>query len=239
MKFNDTSNKEESIIHDISFWTGTDTSTFTMEERTRSVNEWYRVVNKEIWQSSSFWQFDDSRYSTLPIAEADLSDSATNMEMPSSAQSVEHAEIKDKDGNWRQAQIMDRSQVDMSFSEWRDEKGFPDAIHLLGRSMYFKPPVDGEQVTTTSGIRLWLARGISTFSTSDTTTEPGFDEDLHRILSLGASHDWIIAREGSNSNRVNAIQGKLNTYLQKLREFYGQRNKSANTRIIPSRTDTV
>lgn len=236
MDFN--TSTETSLIHDITFWTGADTGSYPLSHRTRIINEWYRQVNQLIWQSDRQWQYDDSNYSTLPIADTDLVDSQTDYTIPSSGQRILRVEAKDSGGNWNKIPYIDEANINVAYSEWRGSKAFPDAYDLIGQSIRLHPAPDGDDVTTTSGLRVHVSRDISPFTTSDTNTVPGFVEDFHRILSLGASHDYLI-KEDASQGKIDRIKGELNKYKEDLKEFYGGRQMDKPARFTPFVQDDV
>lgn len=53
--------------------------------------------------------------------------------------------------------------------------------------------------------KLFFKRVASYFTTADTTKEPGFDKDFHRILSLGASKNWLLVNKGNETNLINNV----------------------------------
>ncbi len=231
MDFN--TSTETSLIHDITFWTGADTASYPISHRTRNINEWYKGVNQLIWESDRSWQYDDSGYNTLPIAETDLVDSQTDYTKPSDAQRVMRVEVKDKDGNWRKLDYIDESDIYQNYDEVvGSEKAFPVVYDLMGQSILLGPAPDGDEVTTTSGLKVHVSRQIQGFSTDDTNTSPGFVEDFHRILSLGAAHDYLV-KEDASQGKINRIKGEINGYREAMRKFYGGRQMDKPARFEP------
>lgn len=224
-----------SLNKDISFWTGTDTSSnsaFNTTSRTRSVNEWYRIVNQWIWDSDVVWQYDDTNYGTLPIAEQSLEGGTGNYELPSNAQRVMAVNVKDNDGNWVKLEHIDQSQIDVAYDEFKEDDGLPRYFDVIGNSLNLKPAPKAGDVTTTDGLQVHLSRGIEEFSTTSTTKEPGFVKDFHRILSLGPSLDYLTAND-ARTEKQNRVSGMINDYESRLRAYYGTRNQSVKNRIIP------
>jgi len=239
MKFNDETNKQ-GIIQDITHWTGADTSTFPMDERTRMVNEWYRLTVARIENySSQSWRFDDRNFSTIPITETDLKDGYEQYQLPHEARRVLQVDVKDSDGEWHKLEHIDMFDMDgIAYSEFFDEKGFPYYYDLMGDSIYLKPAPDSSQVTTSSGLRMYVTRGISEFSASDTSTEPGFQRSLHRILSLGPSYDYLVAN-GAPNEQTAKLGSRLKTYQDVLAELYSSRPVEGKTRIRPQRKSMI
>ena len=141
-------------------------------------------------------------------------------------------EVLDSDGNWRLLTPFDETQVkDQAMSEFYETAGLPVYYDLKGRSIIFYPKPDEDYVTLTSGLKVYFSRDISEFSSTDTTKEPGFVDNFHRLLSLGAAYDYAVSR--GMADRVNYLKSQINEMVQELKNFYGQRHRDMKTRIIP------
>lgn len=233
MVFNDSSNPQNSIVHDILYWTGADTSTYKLSDITRDVNEEYRVVNSLIWQASGEWEFDDSNYSTLPIATANLVDGQDNYTLPTRAQRLLRVEVKDKDGNWHWVEPLDQSDLKKeAYEEFQETDGLPKYFDAVANAIILKPAPAGSQVTTTDGLRVWISRDIKTFNTTTTTRSPGFDVKFHRLLSLRPAYNFLLINEASQP-KLDRILGKIREMQEGLIEFYGSRHEFRKSRILP------
>lgn len=225
-----------SLLADVYFWAQTDSASLTKADVTRSINEWYRTVNHEIWHADRFWDYDDANATTLPNATRDLVSGTGNYELPSTAQRIKAVEVKDKNGNWVRLKPFDIDQLKkagIAYDEFEETDGIPEFYDMQGRSIVLKPAPAAADVTTTEGLKIHVSREIIAFSSSATTREPGFDENYHRILSLGASQDQLIATDADNV-KLARVQNLIEQYRQDLAEFYGARQMDSNTKIDPS-----
>jgi hypothetical protein len=111
-------------------------------------------------------------------------------------------------------------------TEFEDDEGTPEFYDMVGNSIYLYPaPLTG-YVTLSGGLKLYCSRDINEFGVSDTTTQPGFDNHFHRILSLGASYDWCVAK---GLAKANTLRAELGTLEGEIKTFYGSRHRDFKT----------
>ena len=113
MQFNNTTNQYLSLYHNTLFNLGidrTDTTIYPIEDFTRNANNWYRRVNSWIWQVTGEWEYDDSNYTNLPEATANLVNGQRDYELPSTAQKIDRVEVLDNSGNSQKLTPIDKSQ---------------------------------------------------------------------------------------------------------------------------------
>jgi len=240
MEYNDETNYL-GICQDINQHLGfsmTDTSSYPIEDKTRNVNEWYRKANTWIWQATGTWEYDDSNYTDFPIATADLVDAQQDYALPTTAQKIDRVEVLDSEGSYHLIKPLDKGQIKgSSMSEFYKEDGFPAYYDLVGASVFLYPAPAAGDVTTTAGLKLYFTRDISVFTSSSTTTEPGFARPFHRILSLGAALDYAIGRK--MWDRVNPIKREIKELKVELQEFYGNRHRDMKARVRPDDSDQI
>jgi len=206
----------------------------TLKVFTRLINAWYRRVNSWVWESTGTWEYDDSKHTDLPIATSNLVAAQQDYEIPSTAQKIDRVEILDSNGNYAVLKQIDKSQIgDMSMSEYMETNGMPGEYDLVGRSLLLYPAPAAANVTTTKGLKIYFTRDIDEFVHGDTTDEPGFVNNFHRILSLGASYDY--AASYNMPQKLTYLKGQINELVEELKSFYGTRNRDMKTRISPKR----
>lgn len=201
---------------------------------TRLVNSWYRRVNSWIWDVTGTWEYDDSNWTDFPIATTDLVDEQQDYEIPSTAQKIDRVEVLDSDGNYQLLTPLDKSQITTeAMSEFYETPGLPRFYDLVGRSIVLYPKPGADYVTLTNGLKLYFSRDVDEFISTDTTKEPGFVSNFHRILSVGASYDY--AASYGMTERLSYLKGQLNELVNELRRFYGGRHRDQKLRIEPPR----
>jgi len=200
---------------------------------TRLINVWYRRTNSWIWEATGTWEFDDSNATDLPIATTDLVTTAgseqQDYEMPSTVQKIDRVEVLNADGNYSTLKPIDKSEVGTSMSEFYETPGMPVYYDLVGRSVFLYPKPGANYVTETDGLKMYFTRDIVEFTSTDTTDEPGFVNNFHRLLSIGASIDY--ATSYGMEDRVSVFQKQLDELKGELKRFYGSRNRNRKLKI--------
>lgn len=198
---------------------------------TRLSNVWYRRVNTWIWEATGTWEYDDSNATDLPVATTDLVAAQQDYEIPSSAQKIDRVEALDSDGEYSLLRPIDKSEIKGSMSEFCDVDGMPRYYDLVGRSILLYPAPAAANVTTTDGLKLYFTRDIEEFASTDTTTEPGFVSNFHRIIPLGAAIDY--ATSYGMKDRIANFQKQMEELKKELKRFYGSRNRNKKVKIAP------
>jgi hypothetical protein len=83
--------------------------------------------------------------------------------------------------------------------------------------------------SSTAGLRAYFKRDASYFVTTDTTKEPGFNPQFHRLLSIGAAADYCLFA-GMN-NKLSTLQAEIAKLEEGLINFYANRSKDEHPRI--------
>ncbi|MHA1854065.1 MAG: phage adaptor protein [Candidatus Heimdallarchaeaceae archaeon] len=222
------------MCQDVRFLLGlsvNDTTSYPTSDITRNVNGWYRKANSWIWQTTGVWEYDDSNYTDFPIATSDLIAGQADYTMPSSAQKVMRVEVMDVNGGYQVLRELDQSEVGVGMTEFEETDGMPRYFDLVANSIVLYPAPSADQTTLTAGIKLYFSRGIEEFSIADTSTEPGFNEDFHRILSYGAALDYALAY--NLDNKIQTLQSNISIVKKDLIKFYGRRNVAKKLRLSP------
>ena len=241
MRFNDTTTRT-GLIQDCETLLGMSAGdisgdTTLLKDFTRLINARYRQVNSWIWQASGSWEYDDSNYTDLPIATTDIVDEQQDYELPSTAQKIDRVEIKDTNGEWTVVDPIDKSMVEDALSEFYETPGIPKYYDLVGRSIVLYPKPDTAQTGVDDALKVYFSRDIQEFSYTDTSTEPGFVSDYHRLLSLGAALDFAISR--NMRDRIPYLREQLEQLKNDLQQFYGFRHRDLKPRIIPSEQSSI
>lgn len=235
MQFSDPTDKQ-GLVQDIDFHCDTNSVSYPIEDKTRNINRWYYVVLSDILKVDGRFQFDDKNHNDLPHFTTDLVDGQKAYKLPDENIRLRGVEIKGTDGEYRRADQIDINDLDYSITNYRDEPGFPDEYDIMAETIHLFPAPSTDSVTLSEGLKLYITRKLDVFSKTDTTKEPGFDETYHRILSLGASVDWL-STYGTEEDK-NDKEAWLQALRADLKEAYASRNPEAGTRLRPSQTNS-
>lgn len=245
MKLNDTTN-QSGLIQDCETLTSLGKNaiagnTDKLREFTRLMNSWYRKADTWIWQAAGDWDFDDSNQTTLPVATTTLVDAQADYSLPSTARKIDRIEVKDIAGNYNLVSPIDKSQVtDEAMTEFEETNGVPTYYDIVGNSIYLYPAPDTTLTCTTSALKLYASRDVvafsNTFNATTNAVEPGFNKNFHRILSLGASYDWCVAKGLVKAQTLRAEIGQLES---EIKEFYGSRHRNLKTAFRISYDESI
>ena len=201
---------------------------------TRLINERLKKVNSLIWKATGTWEYDDSNQTDLPIATTDLVDGQQDYSLPSYVQKIMRVEVLDSDGNARALTQIDQSEISQALTEYHEDAGLPTAYDLIGGSIFLYPKPSSSYVTLTNGLKIYFSRDVVEFNSTATNTEPGFVENFHRMLSIGASLDYCTGFLSDDQTRIITLQNMWNDYKEELLQFYGSRNQAKKLKISPT-----
>lgn len=242
MKFLEATNKEVSLYHDALSLLGipeTDTTTFPAAPYTRYVNAWYQRMVFYIWRSSGMWQFDDSTATTLPEATTTLVAGQEDYTIPTGGLDIREVHVMNSSGDYKKLKKI--NPFDIPYGSTRDEYYETDAMpaeyYLEGNSIIIKPAPAAASVTLALGLKIILDRNVTLFAVTDTTKEPGFVAQFHRILSLGAAYDF--ARAHNMVTKIAIIKPDLDKTIQEAEEYYARRSKGGKNNIKPNLISSI
>lgn len=241
MRFNDSSNKELSLYHHTLSILGlseSDTTTLPVDPTyTRLFNIGYRKAVFLIWKHSNIWEFDDSNYSTLPIAYSTIVDEQQDYSIPTNALSVEGVSILDSNGDYRPLKQIDKTEVVADMSEHYETPGKPREYDIIGNSVMLYPKPSTDDVTATRGLKLYLHRDIDAMTTSDTTQEPGILSAFHPIIAYYIALEFAIAK--NITNKIGIIKEGIKEYEEFIKNYYSQRNRDFKQGFKPKKERLV
>lgn len=230
MQFSDTSTKL-GIVQDITFLLGVDTNNYVIADRTRNVNERYRMVWQMIFESYGGWKWQDDNSNANPYTDVNIVSGTATGALPTGTLTIREAQLLDANSVYhRLTLITEQEYFEMGGdSQWNGITGFPQ--YLLPYEDTWKL-IPAPNFTLSSALRIYFDADISSFAATDTTKVPGFASPFHRILSIGAALDYALAR--NMRDKVVYLQNLWNDYEKRIRDFYSKRYMGRfPMRIVP------
>ena len=227
MEFNDPTNKD-GLVNDVLFLCNTVTANYSLLDITRNINQAYHDVTRLIWESSDDWQFDDSNNTDLPKAIHTLGHASASYTIPSTARKIWGVEVKDSEGTWHRLTQIDYRDISTSIEEYLSTAGLPIHYDLIGNQITLYPPPASGSVTLSDGLCVRVSRDVTEFTSGDTTAQPGFATQFHRILSLAAAIDF--EKDPTQLKLFSQMKDRLEKGLQK---FYGSRAIEGRPQLRP------
>lgn len=175
------------------------------------------------------WNFDDTNFTTVPIATANLVDGQQDYGLGTTHIQLLSVEIKDSSGNWRLLTEIDEKEFTQrgeSLSAYYDNagtavEGIPEQYNLIGTSLFLYPT---PSYNSTNGLKVRFQRPPSYFATTDTTKAPGFTETHHTYLTDYATMKYGINHSLASKNDYAALIKRWE--VEEIPEFYARRDRT-------------
>ncbi len=254
MRFYDTGNTHDSLVHHCNFLVGTDTISYPLADQARAANIWIGKILGWIWEAQGAAEFDDPNYTDFPIATTDLVASQQDYTLPgatgSSSVNTEAqligVSVLDQNGLWsvlRQINWDDFKGQDRA--ELFKVDGKPIYYDWVGNSIFLYPQPAAANVTLTAGLKAYFTRSQDLLTASDTTQQPPFGSFAHKAVAVGMALEYAQAKQYTEKvkdfmvdlyggQRVGAI---VDGWKKEIQKFYAQRNWDRGVRIVPSRSE--
>lgn len=225
MQFSDTSTKL-GLVEDIDFLVGTNSSNYSTANKTRNINERFRVVWAMIFEAYGGWLFIDNNISgvtgsgDIPYAEQTITSGTPLYAQPANSLTIDSVSILNSAGGRQKLKPLTPEAFEaMGGDAAFPSSGVPEWYLLQGDVVRLLPTPN--YTRSSDGIRIYFKQDISQFAASDTTKTPGFATPFHRMLSIGAALDYAIAT--GMQKKANNLAQLWNDYERRLKSFYAKR----------------
>lgn len=233
LQFSDPTNKR-GIVELIDESVNTDDTQYPITQKTRDINLALDRVFALIFQVGGTWQFDDSNQTDYPIittnivaGQRDYSftvDGSGNLILE-----IYKVLVSDTNGNFRQILPVDveTGYAPNSFTDGLNVQGIPNTYDKLANGIFLDPIPN---YSKTGGLKIYISREGSYFTTADTTKKPGFAGIFHEYLALRPAYQYAY-----RNGLVNAktLKGEMLEMEDAIREYYKAREKDTQKKLIP------
>jgi len=202
-----------------------DSSSYTDAQLLRRVNEAYKDIVGMIIGLDGTWEFDDSNYTTHPIGTTDLVAAQQDYAIDTTFLAIERVEVLDDEGNYHLIHPIDKDSVPVALTEFYETDGFPQYYDKSGNSFFLYPAPAAADVTLAAGLKVYFQRTADVFTSAQVTTgtkEPGFVSTYHMVLCYMAAVPYCMSYK---KDRVALYEKKADELKEKIRKFYGNREK--------------
>jgi hypothetical protein len=253
VKFIDTSTYCDSLYHHTMFLLGkkasppsaVDTTSYPPRNWMRSAMTYYRKAAYYIWKNTAGWEFDDSNYTTLPIATTTLVDGQQDYSIPTNALDIQRVEVAASDGSYKLLNRTNKEEIqDSSLTSYYSTNGLPRYYDVIGNSIFLYPAPAAANVTLSAGLKLYLSRDVYTTnltipdSYQQRTTEPGFHIDFHPFVAIGAALDYGVSNNYTK-DKMDNLKALYQEYLTNIEYYYSRRDRDYPTKIRVSPRSSV
>lgn len=210
------------IQNKIYFLTNTSSNDFPNVDMLISLNNAQDKIQTMIISAQDGWDFDDSNKTDLPSMTTGLVANQPDYQLPTGTLNIKRVEYTPDGTNWYRVNPFDINERNDDTNDLSDLSATEPYYDILGQSIVIYPTPD---TTVASGLKLWIARSATAFTSGDLTTGtlvPGFDIGFHEMLALFASYDYAVAKGLQN---LPILKTELQEYERRLKEYYGLKQK--------------
>lgn len=241
LAFNDTSGGQ-GLIQECEFLTNLGVASISgntalLKDFTRLINIWYHKAVTMILQSQDDWNWSDNNDSSYPIATTPMIAGQRDYTFANLIGLIKIRRVDyTLDGtNWYRVNPFDSQSVGLglgndTITDGRFDRSQP-FYDPRSNAIFIYPEATAADVAAGATIRVEYIRDITEFTTSSTTTVPGFDAAFHRILAVGASRDWAIAKQ---LPKATTLAAELQDLEARLIQHYGSRDTDMQWVMKPS-----
>lgn len=230
MQFNPGSG--QGLVDDIDFLIGTNSSSYSLANKTRNINNRLDQTVAMIMSADGQWEFDDDNHTDLPVGTTNLVNGQDNYEIAAADfLDILRVELKQPNGTSLWLQPIEYNELrGTAMTEFQKTNGIPRYYDKVGSSIILYPTPN---YTYSAGLKVYYKRNAVQFATNDTTDEPGFNRQFHRLLSIGAAIDYCIAN--NLEKKLVMLTKQWEEMATRLVNFYSMRSKDKKVRLVPRR----
>lgn len=203
----------------------TSESSYPLIDKTRDINLALDRVLSLIFQVGGTWQFDDSNQTSYPILTTDIVDGQRDYSFVSDTSGNLILEmykilVADSTGLFREIWPVDvPAGAPSNYYDGLNTEGIPNSYEKLGNGIFLDPIPNYNR---TAGLKIYINREATYFTTSDTTKKPGFAGLFHEYLALRPSYMYAYRNSLPNANQLLTEMTKME---QDIMDFYKSREK--------------
>lgn len=211
------------ILSQIDFFAGTNSTTYTVAQKTLSVNSGLDRVAYLIQSADGIWDWEDLNNIDLNIATTNIVSGQQDYSVDTTFLKIKSVFYKDADDYSELKHCIDKTEF---LEITSNDTGIPSKYCIVGNSILLDV-YPSESVT--AGLKINYVRNADYFTVSDTTKVAGFNPQFHKLLSFYGALDWCISHD---RNRVPQLENSINTLEKALQDFYSNRDQTVSKRMI-------
>lgn len=233
LQFSDTTNRR-GVIELIDDILGTDSTQYSTAKKTRDVNLALDRAFALIFSAGGTWQFDDSNQTDYPIITTNIVSGQRDYSFTTDANNnlileVFRVLVSDENGNFNDILPVDVSSkyAPVGFTDGNNTGGLPNSYDKLGNGIFLDPIPNYNR---TGGLKVYINREASYFTTTDTTKKAGFAGLFHEYLALLPAYKY--ARDNAMSI-ANSLKNDVAEMENAIIDYYKSREKDTRKVFIP------
>lgn len=229
----------QDLTSEIDLLCDSNSTSYPLADKVRRINYSLEELISEIINADGTWQYDDTNYTDLPVGTGSLVEGQESYSFAAEYLQIEAIEILSQDGlRFSRIKALDLNDLhgigpDDFFGtdeSGNPNKGFPEFYDIHGDTFRLYPAPTSDNVTLTSGLKVWFKRTADLFTTSDTTQEPGLPSTHHVLLAYMAAIPYC---QTYKPNRVPLFEKKVDAMKKTLLKHYSLRERDRRKIIRP------
>lgn len=221
MIFNHVTNKQ-TLYQDALYWSGANSSTYTIDEFTRNANFSLDRIISLIKKNDKRWKWSDNNNLSIDIGWCDLEANVDNYTLEVDFFEVTRIRVKGPDGKWITLKSIDNRDAS---DDLLNSYGTPKYYDKQGLSVM---PMPIPNYSMEDGFEITYGGGIAYFDVTDTTKEPGFNPLYHRLVSLYSAYDWLVDKATAKNpltHKINRVKERIVEMENELETHYQNRDE--------------
>lgn len=210
---------------------------YPIKNKTRDINLALDEVFALIFQANGKWQFDDSNHTDYPIITTNLASGTrdypfTTDEAGNLILDIYKVMVKDESGVYQEIYPVDQQSDEYTNGFWsgQNQTGVPSRYDKTANGIFLDCI---PSYNSTDGLKVFINREGSYFTTSDTTKKAGFSGLFHEYLALRPSHFYC--KRNKMFDLADRYEKDMFKMEAKIKKHYRDRSKD-EVPVITSET---
>ncbi len=207
-----------------------------LAQTTSDINIALDEALSNIFEVGGTWQFDDSNHTDYPIITTNLVSGQRDYSFTVDGNSnlileIFKVMVADQNGVFHEIKPVDVSsgRAPVNFDSGQNVTGIPNTYDKLANGIFLDAI---PSYNYTAGLKIYINREASYFTTSDTTKKAGFAGLYHIFLAWYASYMYAFRK---SLPIANGFLGEMNKTKEAMKDHYKSREKDARKFIKPLR----
>jgi hypothetical protein len=211
----------------------TNLTSYTLADKTADINLALDYVLGVIFKADGTWQFDDSNHSDYPIITTNLiagqrDYSFTTDETGNLILDIYKVLVMQPDGSYKEIKPVDAQSQDVQgFYNGLNQQGIPTQYDKTANGIFLDSI---PSYSKDNGVKIYINRETTYFTTSDTTKKAGFAGIFHEFLALRPSYQYATRNSLPNYKVFEAQMLKMEDDIKK---YYSKREKDVRKKLKP------
>lgn len=228
---------------------GTSTVSYPLAKKARDINLALDKVWSIIFRQGGKWNFDDSNHTAYPIITTNLVSGQRDYSFTTDQQGnlildIYKVMAKDENGVYRDLVPIDQQGDDTKLSyapyDGANHNTINDGQNTTGTPTAYDKTANGifldliPNYNSTNGLKVFINREASYFTSTDTTKKAGFAGIFHEYLALRPAYMYAQRKGLENADRLKREMLEMEVAIEK---YYGERERDVKRRIVPAWQD--